>query len=245
MKKKNVSIVIPILNEGKNIIQLVKQIKNVINKINIDKFELIFIDDNSSDNTHNLLKKIVKSKKFVRYYIRRNLKPDLSKSCVLGFDKAKYENILVMDGDLQHPPKYIKNITEKFFIKNADIVVGSRNLINKKNTGLSIFRYISSILIIYVINFFLENKSSDPLSGFFIFKKQIYKKNKYLLFNKGYKILADLIFSSDQKLIIMDQDIFFQSRKFGRSKMNFLVLLQLLIFILRSFLLKWRRKILD
>lgn len=243
MKKKNVSIVIPILNEGKNIIQLVKQIKNVINKINIDKFELIFIDDNSTDNTHNLLRKIVKSKKFVRYYIRRNLKPDLSKSCILGFDRARYENILVMDGDLQHPPKYIKNIAEKFFKKDADIVVGSRNLVNKKNTGLSIFRYISSILIIYIINFFLENKSSDPLSGFFIFKKHIYKKNKYLLFNKGYKILADLIFSSNQKLVIMDQDIFFQTRKFGRSKMNLLVLFQLLIFILRSFLLKWKRKI--
>lgn len=243
MKKKNVSIVIPILNEGKNIIRLVKQINYIQNKINFIKFELIFIDDNSIDNTHILLRKIVKNKNFIRYYIRRNLKPDLSKSCTLGFEKARYENILVMDGDLQHPPKYIKNITEKYFKNNADIVIGSRNLIKKKNTGLSIFRYISSILIIYVINFFLENKTSDPLSGFFIFKKKIYKKNKYFLFNSGYKILADLIFSSRQKLNIMDQDIFFETRKFGKSKMNLTVLFQLLIFIFRSFVLKWQGKI--
>ena len=83
----------------------------------------------------------------------------------------------MMDGDLQHPPRFIRHLSKKFFYKKADIVIGSRNLLKKKNSGLGLFRYLSSVSIIFFINFFLGNKTSDPLSGFFIFKKEIYKKN--------------------------------------------------------------------
>ena len=102
----------------------------------------------------------------------------------------------------------------------------------------NLFRYLSSVSIIFFINFFLGNKTSDPLSGFFIFKKEIYKKNRKRLYAKGYKILADLIFSSKVPLKIFDQNIFFDRRKSGKSKMNIMVLIQLIIFIIRSFLKK-------
>ena len=78
------------------------------------------------------------------------------------------------------------------------------------------------MFIIYIINFLLDNKTTDPLSGFFIFKKRIYKKNKKKLFGQGYKILADIIYSCPEKLKILDCDIFFDSRKSGKSKINLL-----------------------
>ena len=108
---------------------------------------------------------------------------------------------------------------------------------------MSWLRYISSIIIIYMINIFLENKTSDPLSGFFIFKKELYIKNKSKLFGKGYKILADLIFSSEKNLKIYDENILFNSRKSGKSKMNFKVLFNLIIFLSRSFFIKWKKKL--
>jgi dolichol-phosphate mannosyltransferase len=243
MKINNISIVIPILNEEKNLIKLIKEIKKVKNKLNLNKFELILVDDNSTDKTHEILKSLKNRNKFLRYFIRKKNKRDLSKSCFVGFDKSIHENIVVMDGDLQHPPRYIENLLKVFFYNKADIVVGSRNLFKKRGLGLNFFRYLSSLIIIYVINFFLDNKTADPLSGFFIFKKKIYKKNKKKLYGCGYKILADIIYSSSEKLKILDCEIFFDSRKSGKSKMNLLVLLQLIIFIIRSFLLKWKIKI--
>ena len=128
----SLSIVIPILNEGKNIVKLVEEIKKEKRLLNVNNFELVIIDDNSIDDTKIVLEKVQKKNKFLKYYIRKNKKRDLTQSCLLGFDKSLYPNILVMDGDLQHPPKYIKHILNTFISGNYDIVVGTRNLLKKK-----------------------------------------------------------------------------------------------------------------
>ena len=70
-----------------------------------------------------------KTKKNFRFLLE---KKDLSRSCVLGFDKSKYKNILVMDGDLQHQPKDIKKLLKIFQLKKAHIVIGSRELFTRK-----------------------------------------------------------------------------------------------------------------
>ena len=144
-----------------------------------------------------------------------------------------------MDGDLQHPPKYIKHILNTFISGNYDIVVGTRNLLKKKDPGLGYIRYVSSIIIIIAVNLLLGDKTKDPMSGFFLFKKEIYKKNKKKLYGLGYKILADLIYSSNTTLKVADQNIFFDKRKSGKSKMNIKVLFQLITFIINKFFKKF------
>ena len=92
------SIVIPVYNESKNIPLLINQIYKVLK---YQTFELILVDDNSTDETKNIMKNY--QKKNLKYLIRKQER-DLTKSCVFGFEKSKYKNILVMDGDLQHRP---------------------------------------------------------------------------------------------------------------------------------------------
>ena len=96
------SIVIPVYNEGKKLRILIPRIYKELKNI---KFELIIVDDNSTDNTVKILKKF--NKKILNHIIRKSER-DLSKSCILGFRKARYKNIIVMDGDLQHKPSDIK-----------------------------------------------------------------------------------------------------------------------------------------
>ena len=140
-----------------------------------------------------------------------------------------------MDGDFQHHPKYILNLVKNINKTNCDIVVGARDLTSTKKTKLSIFRLGSSFIVTTFLNIALGKKTSDPLTGFFLFKKEIYKKNKKLLFAKGYKILADLIYSSKEKLNIVDVGINFGNRARGESKMSFKILIILISFIAQKF----------
>ena len=223
------SIVIPVFNESKNLPILIKQIfKNLRSKT----FELIIVDDNSTDGTKYIMKKF--KKRNMKYYIRKKNR-DLTKSCIFGFGKSKYDNILVMDGDLQHRPIDILKLLKVYENKKADFVIGTRKLFERKEHNLGLIRLSASRILILIVNIFLGRKTSDPMSGFFFFKKKIFINNRNKLFNKGYKILMDLIYIDNKKRLIIDVDINFDTRKKGVSKMNFKVLLYLINMIFYKF----------
>jgi len=229
------SVIIPILNESKNLEKLTNEISKYLKKV---RYEIIFVDDNSSDNTSSVIKKIQKHNKLVKYYIRKN-NPDLSLSCILGFKKAMFKNIIVMDGDLQHDPKYLIKMIKLYVKENLDFVIGARDFTKKTIKGLSVIRFIASKILINVFFLFVGKKTIDPMSGFFIFKKNIYKQYQNRLFARGYKILPDLIYVSKGNLKINDFIIKLNYRKKGKSKMNFKVLLNIIIFIGYNFIRKF------
>ena len=226
------SIVIPVYNEGRNLRILVPRIYKELKKL---KFELIIVDDNSNDNTAKILKKF--KKKNFRHIIRREER-DLSKSCVLGFKKTRYKNIIVMDGDLQHKPSDIKKFLNIFNRNNPDIIVGSRDLFKVKKHNLSALRLLASRILIIIVNLLLGKKTSDPMSGFFMFKKSIFIRSQKKLIKKGYKILLDLLYIKDQKTKVIDLKINFDSRIKGKSKMGIKILFYLVSMILKKFIVK-------
>ena len=205
------TIVIPVYNEAKNLKILIPK---VYEQLKNKKFELIVVDDNSVDRTFEVLKKI--KKKNLHHIIRKE-KKDLSKSCILGFKKAKYKNIIVMDGDLQHKPSDIKKILHVFFKEKPDVVVGSRELFKKRKNNLNFFRLFASRFLILIVNLFLGKKTSDPMSGFFMFKKKIFYNSQKKLIMKGYKILLDLLYIKDSKIKVIDVQIDFDSRMKGKK----------------------------
>ena len=233
MKINNISIVIPILNEEKNLEQLVKKIVRIKDKIQILKFELIFVDDNSKDKTQKILNKLKKKYPYIRYFIRKNKKKDLSQSCMLGFNKSIFENIIVMDGDLQHKPSCLKKMIKMYSKNQPDILVGTRNFSN--NSSLGFLRKNLSRTIIFVINNLLfEKKTNDPMSGFFIFKKEIFLKSKHKLYNSGFKILFDIVYSF-KNIKVLDCPINFGVRKFHKSKLNFTIAIKIMYLIYYKF----------
>ena len=152
----NLSIVIPVFRESQNIIKLVE---GLTGNININNYEILFIDDNSNDGTEEILKKLNTENNKIKYFIRKEKAKDLSQSCMLGFENSSFKNILVVDGDLQHDPNDINKLIEIYDTQNADIAVGSRNLFNKKNEGLGIIRLTSSKILILIITLLLKKKN--------------------------------------------------------------------------------------
>ena len=223
------TIVIPVYNESKNLKILVPKI---FNQLKNRKFELLIVDDNSNDGTINILKKF--KKKNLRHIIRKKDR-DLSKSCILGFKKAKYKSILVMDGDLQHKPSDIKKIINIFFKENLDFVIGTRDLFKKKKHNLNFFRLFASRLLILIVNLLLGKKTSDPMSGFFMFKRKIFVNSEKKLIIRGYKILLDLLYIKNRQISVVDVQINFDSRIKGRSKMSLKILFDLVLMIIQKF----------
>ncbi|MBD1165282.1 glycosyltransferase [Pelagibacterales bacterium SAG-MED10] len=222
---KKYSIIIPTLNERDNILNIIKEIdKNLF-----VKYEIIFADDNSKDGTIDILKKI--KNKNVKYIINRGSN-NLSKSVILAAYKSRYENLIIMDADLQHDPKYINKLIEVQNKKNRDIVVACRDF--EKITGLSPIRITASKILTQIIFFTLGKIIPDPMSGFFLIKRKILIKSIPRLYAKGFKILIDLI-SVNKTCNIGIIRINFKNRAKHKSKMDVKVLLTLINFIIKKF----------
>ena len=227
------SIISPALNEEKNIEPLTLKIIEHIKKT---KFEIIFVDDNSTDQSKKILLNLSKKYKFFNPILRKK-KRDLTQSCFDGINKSKYKNILILDADMQHDPKYIPQMLKEFN-KGQDIVIGARKLTSGKNKGLSETRRFASIFLIFFFKIF-NIQTKDPMSGFFLFKKDIYLKNKKRFFGKGFKILADILINSKTKLKAKDIPINFNRRYESESKMNTKILLILINFYIISLIKKF------
>jgi glycosyltransferase involved in cell wall biosynthesis len=132
-KMKKISIIIPIYNEEKNIVELHKEIKAVCDK-NKYIYEIIFIDDGSSDNTKNLIKNIAPVK-----YIQLRKNFGQTAAMDAGIKNAKYDYIVTMDGDRQNDPNDIPNLIKHLEDNDYDVVSGWR----KKRKDNFFKRFIS------------------------------------------------------------------------------------------------------
>jgi len=227
--KNRLSIIVPVYKEKNNIPILTNKIIFYLKKI---KYEIIFVDDNSPDNSKKILLKLKKKYKFFKPILRYK-KRDLTQSCFDGIKKAKYENILIMDGDLQHNPKYISKMLLELNKEKLDVVIGARELLSGKNQGLSELRRFASITLIFFFRIFKIN-TNDPMSGFFVFKKKIYFSNKKNFYGRGFKVLADILINSKKNLKTKDIIIKFERRYDSQSKMNFRILFILIKFYFYS-----------
>ncbi len=130
----SISIVIPSYNESQNISEVYRRTVEVIKKIGVKKYELIFVENGSKDNSLELLKKINSENKSVKVIsLSRNF--GYQSAIAVGLKYSENDYVCVMDGDLQDPPEIISKFVDK--IKEGyDVVYGIRskrktNFLNK------------------------------------------------------------------------------------------------------------------
>ena len=223
-----ISIICPTRNESGNIKLLVKKIHESV-KI---KHEIIFVDDDSTDGTIEVLKTISKNNNSIRL-ISRFKERDLSSAVALGISSAVYDYTAVIDADLQHDISNIMKMYDLAKKQKLDLVLSSRFLDNEKK-GYSKQRETLSIVGNNFINKLISKRLTDPLSGCFLVKTTFFQQIKHKLILKGYKILFDILSSCDLKNYkIAEVPIKFHKRKHGESKLSKKVIID---FILSYFL---------
>ena len=121
----NYSVILPTLNENGHIISLIDSITNIFKKKKLI-YEIVIVDDNSTDGTIDTITNYKKNNNLINLIIRKNKKKNLAKSINEGIKQAKYENIIWMDADFQHPPKYIEEFIDR--IQKHDAIIASRFL---------------------------------------------------------------------------------------------------------------------
>jgi len=206
-----ISIIIPTLNEAKNLEALFKR----ISKLHLDNYEIIIADSNSKDNTISIAKYLASKYRLPVKAIQTG-NTDLANAVIRVLPKARGNIIAVIDADLQHPPEIIPKMLKK--LKKSDIVIASRFIRGAKvNFGLE--RVLVSKVYRFLAHFFVSRTKNikDPGSGFFVFRKKIL--DDIALKPLGFKILLEILAKANYKTVI-EIPYRFGKRKKGKSKFN-------------------------
>ena len=188
-----VSIIIPTYNESENIIQVLKSIGESIPE-NIP-IQAIVVADNSPDGTGKVVEDYITDARNEAGYsiniIHRETKSGLSSAILDGIQHSSAETIVVMDSDLSHPPKIIPQLIEEIKTSGCDIAIASRYTEGGEVSGWSTKRKLISKGATRIAKAGLGVNESDPMSGFFAFKRKILEGIKFDAI--GYKMLLEIL----------------------------------------------------
>ena len=205
----NISVVIPLLNEKESLLELTDSLKDVMKSYNFS-YEIIFIDDGSSDNSWDIIEELssksdtIKGIKFHRNYGK-------SQALHAGFLKSQGKVVFTMDADLQDDPKEIPAMYDMIINDNFDLISGWK----KKRFDSVIFKNIPSKIFNFAARTTSGIKLNDFNCGLKAFKKDVIKSiNVYgemhryipiLAKNEGYKKIGEKIVNH-------------RPRKYGKTK---------------------------
>ena len=221
------SIITPTFNEAKNVKPFIKAISQAVKST---EYEIIFVDDNSLDKTYDIVKKIAKNNHKIRC-LRRIGRRGLSSAVIEGCLSSSASYFLIMDTDLQHDEKKIPEMLNLIKKENLDLVIGSRFLKKKTSKGLSRTRNMISKIANMLANKIARVTLSDPMSGYFIIRRDVFEKIAPNLTGLGFKILLDIFSSSKKSLKFKEIQFYFKPRKYGESKLDVFVVWEYLLLL--------------
>ncbi|HWF78622.1 MAG TPA: glycosyltransferase family 2 protein [Caulobacteraceae bacterium] len=219
------SVVAPTFNERANVEKLVAKLGATLAGV---AWEVIFVDDDSPDGTAQLVKELAAGDARVRG-IRRVGRRGLAGAVIEGALASAAPYVAVIDADMQHDETLLPRMLAVLRGGETDLVVGSRYLdAAGLEQGLSPIRKAGSQLATALGKKALKADVSDPVSGFFMIRREAVERVAGRLEPGGFKILFDIIASQEAPLRIKELPYAFQAREAGESKMGGRVALEYL-----------------
>jgi dolichol-phosphate mannosyltransferase len=208
-------VVVPTFKERGNVAELVRRLDAALTGI---AWEAIFVDDNSPDGTAAAVKEIAVRDMRVRC-LKRVGRRGLAGACIEGILSSAAPYVAVIDADLQHDEKVLPAMLAKLR-GDADLVAGTRYVAGGSAASFSEKRGAISALATKLTHRLVGTPLSDPMSGFFMMRRDRFDEIAPRLSPAGFKILLDIATTAGPKLRIAEQPYSFGERFDGESKFN-------------------------
>jgi glycosyltransferase involved in cell wall biosynthesis len=208
-KNTDVSVVIPVYNEKENTSLLYRDLKTVLNGLKC-RYEILFVDDGSTDGTREVLRDLSKKDSAVRtVFFRGNF--GQSSAMAAGFQISRGEIVISMDGDLQNDPKEIPRLIEKLN-EGYDVVSGWRKQRKDKFLSRRLPSWIANRLICSVTDVNLHDTGCSLKA----YRKEVIKKIR--LYGELHRFIPAL--AKVEGARISETAVNHLPRRFGKSKYN-------------------------
>ena len=213
------TVVIPTLNERENIAPLLERLDLALAGT---RWEVIFVDDDSTDGTAELARAIGRGDPRVRC-LQRIGRRGLSTACIEGILASAAPFVAVMDADLQHDESLLPNMLGVLRDEPFDIVVGSRYVAGGGVGEWGKARTSMSGLATRLSRLICKIAIADPMSGFFMLRRDVFEAGMRDLSGQGFKILLDLLASLPAPPRLKELPYQFRNRRYGESKLDTMV----------------------
>jgi glycosyltransferase involved in cell wall biosynthesis len=200
-------VIVPVFNEEKNIVTVYEELVHVLEGTD-QEFEIIFIDDGSTDQSFKILSKLYKDDpRVIIISFRRNFGQTAALSA--GFDHARGDIVVTLDADLQNDPMDIPKMLDKLN-EGYDIVNGWR--VNRKDPFLS--RRLPSIIANKIISIITRVKLHDYGCTLKCFRKEVTQNIK--LYGEMHRFIPAI--ASGMGSSVAEVRVNHRARRFGKSK---------------------------
>ncbi|MCW2396091.1 dolichol-phosphate mannosyltransferase [Sphingobium sp. B8D3C] len=220
MLPAELAIVVPTFNEAQNVALLADLVDKALPGV---AWELVFVDDNSPDDTSGKVRALAQRDPRVRI-LHRFGRRGLSSACVEGILATSAPYVAIMDADLQHDESVLKTMFERIRADDVDLVVGSRYVEGGGMGDWSESRQRMSQFATKLALKLTKTPISDPMSGFMMMRRDAFMRSLPNLSTVGFKILLDIAASAPTPLRVAEVPYTFRTRQFGESKLDSLVL---------------------
>src|ERR1700727_1648327 len=222
------SVVVPTFNERDNVTVLYRRLAGTPAGV---PWEVIFVDDNSPDSTWDVVRGLAREDRRVRC-IRRIGRRGLSGACIEGILASSAPCAAVIDADLQHDETQLPKMLALLQGGEFDLVIGSRYIEGGSADSFNRHRAGASALATEVAKRALKVEVADPMSGFFMIRRDRFEELASQLSTQGFKILLDVVATAHGALRIKEIPYTFGSRLHGESKLDSMVALDFLGLVL-------------
>lgn len=210
------SVVIPTYCEAGNIEPMISALDAALTGL---RWEAVFVDDDSPDGTADVVRKHGEHDGRVRA-VRRIGRRGLAGAVIEGMLAAAADVVAVIDCDLQHDERLLPDMLGKIEA-GADLVIATRyDGAGAAEGGFSELRRQGSALATRLTNLLLRTKVSDPMSGFFMIRRDAIDRIAPKLSTGGFKLLLDILASAPQGLKVAEVPYVFRPRRAGQSKLD-------------------------